>query len=61
MRNSLLFCFAVDGFMPTTFRFLTQLAILACLAGGLIYALATYVEPTPETVSIRISTERFEP
>ncbi|MEM1286172.1 MAG: histidine kinase [Cohaesibacteraceae bacterium] len=46
--------------MPTTIRLLTRLAILAALIGGIIYALATYVEPTPEPVSIRIPTERFE-
>jgi hypothetical protein len=46
--------------MPTTFRFLTRLAILGALAAGAIYALATYVDPTPEPVSIRIAPERFE-
>lgn len=46
--------------MPTTFRLLFRLAILGALVSGVIYALATYVEPTPEPVSIRIPTERFE-
>lgn len=46
--------------MPTTFRLLIRLGILAAAIVGVIYALATYVEPTPEPVSIRIPTERFE-
>lgn len=46
--------------MPTTFRFLTRLALLGAVIAGVIYALATYVEPTPEPVSIRIAPERFE-
>ncbi|MBO6676110.1 MAG: histidine kinase [Rhizobiales bacterium] len=45
--------------MPTTFRFLTRLAILGAIFAGVIYALATYIEPTPEPVSVRISPERF--
>jgi hypothetical protein len=47
--------------MPTTFRFLVRLTVLVALAGAAIYALATYVEPTPEPVSIRIAPERFQP
>jgi hypothetical protein len=46
--------------MPTTFRFLSRLLGLTLVAAGAIYLLANYVEPTPEPVSIRISTERFE-
>ena len=46
--------------MPTTFRFLTRLAFLGAILAGIVYALATYVEPTPEPVSIRIAPERFE-
>jgi hypothetical protein len=45
--------------MPTTFRFLTRLAILGAIGYAIIYALATYVEPTPEPVSVRISPDRF--
>jgi len=46
--------------MPTTFRFLIRLALLSALAAGAIYALATYIEPTPEPVSVRIAPERFD-
>ena len=46
--------------MPTTFRLLARLTILGAVAAAAIYALATYVEPTPEPVSIRIAPERFE-
>ncbi|MFK7791680.1 MAG: histidine kinase [Devosiaceae bacterium] len=45
--------------MPTTFIFLTRLAILGGLAYGAIFVLANYVEPTPEPISIRIAPERF--
>ena len=46
--------------MPTTFRFLFRLLIIGGIIVGIMYALATYVEPTPEPVSIRIAPERFE-
>ncbi len=45
--------------MPTTLRFLTRLALLGVIFAGIIYALATYIEPTPEPVSVRIPPERF--
>ncbi len=46
--------------MPTTFLFLTRLAILGAVLSGIVFALATYVEPTPEPVSVRIDPERFQ-
>ncbi len=46
--------------MPTTFRFLVRLLVLGALVYGAMYALATYIEPTPEPISIRIAPERFE-
>ncbi|MEM6712355.1 MAG: hypothetical protein AAF590_08735 [Pseudomonadota bacterium] len=45
--------------MPTTFKLLFQLIVLGSIGAGVVYALATYVEPTPETVSVRIPSERF--
>lgn len=52
---------AFDGdVMPTTFGFLFRVLILAALASVAIYLLANFVEPTPEPVSIRVSTDRFE-
>ena len=47
--------------MPTTFRLLLRLFVVGGVVVGIMYALATYVEPTPEPVSIRIAPERFEP
>ena len=46
--------------MPTTIRLLIRLTGVAVLFWIAVYVLATYVEPTPEPVSVRISTERFE-
>ncbi|MBV6657839.1 MAG: histidine kinase [Devosiaceae bacterium] len=46
--------------MPTTFRLLFRICVLGALVTGAMYALATYVEPTPEPISIRFPTERFE-
>lgn len=45
--------------MPTTFRFLIRVLVLGALTYGAMVALATYVEPTPEPISIRIAPERF--
>ena len=47
--------------MPSTFLFLLRLAILAGVTYGAMYALATFVKPTPETVSIRIDQQRLSP
>lgn len=47
--------------MPTLFRFLAILAIL----GGLIYAgmfaLATFVKPTPREMSVTIPSAKLQP
>jgi hypothetical protein len=45
--------------MPTLFRFLTTLAILAGLAYGAMFALVTYVEPTKGEMTIRIPAEKI--
>ncbi len=47
--------------MPTLFRFLTILAILAGLAYGAMYALAVYVEPRKGEMTVRIPPERLNP
>ena len=46
--------------MPTTFAFLFRVAVLAAFGAGAVYALATFVEPSPQSVSIRIAPERFQ-
>lgn len=47
--------------MPTLFRFLTILAVLAGLAYGAMYALAVYVEPRTGEMTVRIPPERLNP
>jgi hypothetical protein len=40
--------------MPTLFRFLTVLAVLAAIAYGAMFALVTFVEPRKGEMSVRI-------
>jgi len=47
--------------MPTLFRFLTVLAVLAGLAYGAMYALVLYVEPKTGEMTVRIPPERLNP
>ncbi|TYR34930.1 histidine kinase [Mesorhizobium microcysteis] len=47
--------------MPTLFRFLMTLAILAGLAYGAMYALVLYVEPNRGEMTVRIPAERLNP
>lgn len=47
--------------MPTLFRFLTVLAMLAGLAYGAMYALVFYVEPKTGEMTVRIPAERLNP
>lgn len=47
--------------MPTLFRFVTTLAILAGLAYGAMYALAVMVEPKTGEMTVRIPPERLNP
>lgn len=47
--------------MPTLFRFLTTLAVLAGLACGAMYALVLYVEPRKGEMTVRIPPERLNP
>ena len=47
--------------MPTLFRFLTVLAVLAGLAYGAMYALVLYVEPNTGEITVRIPPERLNP
>jgi hypothetical protein len=47
--------------MPTLFRFLTILAVLAGLAYGAMYALATFVEPNRGEMTVRIPADRLNP
>ncbi len=47
--------------MPTLFRFLTILAVMAGLAYGALFALATMVEPRKGEMTVRIPAERLNP
>jgi hypothetical protein len=47
--------------MPTLFRFLTTLAVLAGIAYGSMYALVLYVEPNQGEMTVRIPPERLNP
>ena len=45
--------------MPTLFRFLVILAVLAGLVGGAMVALAYLVEPTPREITVTIPPSRL--
>ncbi len=47
--------------MPTLFRFLVTLGILAGLAYGAMYALVMYVEPNKGEMTVRIPAEKINP
>jgi hypothetical protein len=40
--------------MPSTFRLLRKLAVLAALVFAGVWALATFVEPTPREMSVSV-------
>ena len=47
--------------MPTLFRFLLTLAILAGIGFAALFALATFVEPTPREMSVTIPASKLQP
>lgn len=47
--------------MPTLFRFLFVLAVIAAAIYGTMVALVTFVEPQERNVTIRIPSERVNP
>ncbi len=47
--------------MPTLFRFLAVIAILAGLGFAAMFALATFVEPQPRDMSVTIPFNRLQP
>lgn len=47
--------------MPTLFRLVMTLAVLAGLAYGAMYALVTFVEPNTGEMTVRIPPERLAP
>ena len=47
--------------VPTLFRFLLTLAILAGLGYAIVFALATFVEPQPREITVTIPANRLPP
>lgn len=47
--------------MPTLFRFLVTLAVLAGVAYGAMFALVMFVEPKKAEISVRIPPEKLNP
>ncbi|HEY8564299.1 MAG TPA: histidine kinase [Beijerinckiaceae bacterium] len=47
--------------MPTLFRFLFVIAVLAGLAYGAMFALATFVEPQPREITVTIPNSKLPP
>jgi hypothetical protein len=47
--------------MPSLIRLVVFCAVIVGLVYGAMYALATYVEPTPRPVTVKIPTEKVNP
>jgi len=45
--------------MPSLFRFLTVVAIIAAVVYGAIYALANFVNPKPREMTVTIPPDKF--
>jgi xanthosine utilization system XapX-like protein len=45
--------------MPSLFRFLTIVAVIAGIIYGVIFALANFVNPKPREMSVTIPADRF--
>jgi hypothetical protein len=45
--------------MPSLFRFLTVVAIIAGVVYGAIYALANFVNPKPREMTVTIPPDKF--
>lgn len=46
--------------LPTLFRFLAIVAILAGLVFGAMFALATFVEPTPREMTVTVPASKLQ-
>ncbi|WP_223479765.1 histidine kinase [Oricola indica] len=47
--------------MPSLIRFLFTLAVLGGIAYGAMWALVSYVEPTPREMTVRIPANKINP
>ena len=45
--------------MPTLSRFLLVLVLIGVAGFGAVYALATFIEPKPREITIRVPTDRL--
>jgi xanthosine utilization system XapX-like protein len=45
--------------MPSLFRFLTVLAVIAGILYGVIFTLANFVNPKPREMTVTIPSDRF--
>jgi len=45
--------------MPSLFRFLSVVAVIAGLAYGAIFALANFVDPKPRDMTVTIHPDKF--
>jgi hypothetical protein len=45
--------------MPSLFRFLSLIGVLACLTYGGMFMLATWFDPKPREISVSIPPDRF--
>lgn len=50
-----------DSFMPSLFRFLTVIAVLAGLVYGAAFALTIFVEPEQREMTQRVDSRRLNP
>jgi len=45
--------------MPSLFRFLTVVGIIAAIGYGVVFALANFVNPKPREMTVTIPPDRF--
>jgi hypothetical protein len=45
--------------MPSLFRFLTVIAVIAGVVYGVIFALANFVSPKPREITVTIPADKF--
>ncbi|MEH2564319.1 MULTISPECIES: histidine kinase [unclassified Bradyrhizobium] len=45
--------------MPSLFRFLTVVAVIAGIIYGIIFALANFVNPKPREITVTIPADKF--
>jgi hypothetical protein len=47
--------------MPSLFRFLVVLIVLAAIGGAAMYYLANYIEPNSREMSVRVPADKLTP